>query len=51
MIRLCLQNIGLHGFLMFSLPLCIFKGAGVPWDQIMKNDFEYLSDRGDHGGH
>ena len=24
---------------------------GVPWDQIMENEFEYLSDRGDHGGH
>ena len=23
---------------------------GVPWDQIMENEFEYLSDRGGHGG-
>ena len=22
-----------------------------PWDQIMENEFEYLSDRGVHGGH
>ena len=26
-------------------------GQGVPWDQIMENEFEYLSDREDHGGH
>ena len=29
-----------------------FKGeGGVPWVQIMENEFEYLADRGDHGGH
>ena len=29
-----------------------FKGAGgVPWGQIMENEFEYLVDRGGHGGH
>ena len=28
------------------------KGAGgVPWGQIMENKFEYLADRGGHGGH
>ena len=28
------------------------KGAGgVPWGQIMENEFEYLVDRGGHGGH
>ena len=26
-------------------------GRGVRWDQIMENEFEYLSDRGAHGGH
>ena len=29
----------------------IIKGAGVPWDQIMENDFQYLSDSGGHVGH
>ena len=29
-----------------------FKGAGgVPWGQIMENEFEYLVDREGHGGH
>ena len=30
-----------------------FKGAGggVPWGQIMENEFQYLVDRGGHGGH
>ena len=29
-----------------------FKGeGGVPWVQIMENEFEYLADRGGHGGH
>ena len=27
------------------------KGGGVPWVQIMENEFEYLADRGGHGGH
>ena len=27
------------------------KGEGVPWVQIMENEFEYLADRGGHGGH
>ena len=26
-------------------------GQGGPWDHIMENEFEYLSDRGGHGGH
>ena len=26
------------------------RGKGVPWVQIMENEFEYLADRGDHGG-
>ena len=26
------------------------KGAGIPWDQIMENEFEHPSDRGGHGG-
>ena len=26
-------------------------GGGVPWGQIMENEFEYLVDRGGHGGH
>ena len=25
--------------------------GGVPWGQIMENEFEYLVDRGGHGGH
>ena len=30
----------------------MFKGAGgVPLGQIMENKFEYLVDRGGHGGH
>ena len=35
---------------MFDLD---FKGAGggVPWGQIMENEFEYLVYRGGHGGH
>ena len=29
----------------------VIKGAGgVPWGQIMENEFEYLVDRGGHGG-
>ena len=27
------------------------EGGGVPWVQIMENEFEYLADRGGHGGH
>ena len=27
------------------------EGGGVPWVQIMENEFEYLVDRGGHGGH
>ena len=27
------------------------RGQGVPWDHFMGNKFEYLSDRGGHGGH
>ena len=26
------------------------RGQGEPWDQIMENEFDYLSDRGGHGG-
>ena len=26
-------------------------GGGVPWGQIMEKEFEYLVDRGGHGGH
>ena len=26
-------------------------GGGVPWDEIMENEFEYLSDREGHSGH
>ena len=26
-------------------------GRGVPWGQTMENEFEYLVDRGGHGGH
>ena len=29
----------------------LIKGQGVSWDQNMENEFEYLSDRGGHGGH
>ena len=30
----------------------MFKGAGgVPWGQIMEKEFEYLVDRGGHGGY
>ena len=25
--------------------------GGVPWVQIMENEFEYLADRGDHDSH
>ena len=33
--------------------MSLFKGAGgTPWDQIIENEFENLSDRGaGHGGH
>ena len=32
--------------------LLSLKGeGGVPWVQIMENEFEYLADIGDHGGH
>ena len=32
--------------------IMVFNGAGgVPWDHIMENEFEYLSDRVAHGGH
>ena len=27
------------------------EGGAVPWVQIMENEFEYLADRGGHGGH
>ena len=30
---------------------CVKTRQGVPWDHIMENEFEYLFDRGDHGGH
>ena len=30
---------------------CLRGKGGVPWVQIMENEFEYLADRGDHGGH
>ena len=30
----------------------VLKGeGGVPWVQIMENEFEYLAYRGGHGGH
>ena len=32
-------------------PLNLWGKGGVPWVQIMENEFEYLVDRGDHGGH
>ena len=35
--------------------LYVVKGeggrGGVPWVQIMENEFEYLADRGSHGSH
>ena len=34
------------------IPYLWGKGAGgVPWVQIMENEFEYLADRGGHGGY
>ena len=30
---------------------CLRGKGGVPWVQIMENEFEYLADRGGHGGH
>ena len=31
---------------------CSLRGkGGVPWVQIMENEFEYLADRGSHGCH
>ena len=35
---------------LLIMPLLRGKG-GVPWVQIMENEFEYLADRGGHGGH
>ena len=29
----------------------LLRGQGVPWDRIMENEFELLSDRGGHCGH
>ena len=29
----------------------LLRGQGVPWNHFMENEFEYLSDRGGHGGH
>ena len=43
---LVILNVTLSRFIMF-----LNKGSGVPWDQIMENEFEYLSDRGGHVGH
>ena len=44
-----------HMFLLqtFLSPKSFFKGegGGVPWVQIMENEFEYLADRGDHDSH
>ena len=31
--------------------LCLRGQGGVPWGQIMENEFKYLVDRGGHGGH
>ena len=33
-------------------PGSVLRGqGGVPWGQIMEKEFEYLVDRGGHGGH
>ena len=42
-----LRNYFLH---MGAVTLLRGKG-GVPWVQIMENEFEYLADRGDHDSH
>ena len=52
---------GSLGFRLWTMSLSIWliegvmvviKGAGgVPWGQIMENEFENLVDRGVHGGH
>ena len=37
---------------MLILKSSFLRGkGGVPWVQIMENEFEYLADRGGHGGH
>ena len=36
----------------FGLSNAYLRGqGGVPWGQIMENEFEYLVNRGGHGGH
>ena len=37
--------------LFFRTQLCLRGKGGVPWVQIMENEFEYLADRGRHGSH
>ena len=34
-----------------SMKIKLKGEGGVPWVQIMENEFEYLADRGGHGGH
>ena len=42
----------LNSKMMSSPRFILLRGkGGVPWVQIMENEFEYLADRGDHGGH
>ena len=40
-------------FTLYRFPVgnACLRGKGVPWVQIMENEFEYLADRGGHGGH
>ena len=37
--------------LSLNTPLIRGQGGGVPWGQIVENEFDYLVDRGGHGGH
>ena len=42
-------NLGIRRIYLGSFSL---RGqGGVPWGQIMEKEFEYLVDRGGHGGH
>ena len=35
----------------YNMKIWLRGKGGVPWVQIMENEFEYLADRGGHGGH
>ena len=41
----------LNSYLKYVYTTLKGAGGGLPWGQIMENEFEYLVDRGGHGGY